>query len=271
VVFRSGGFIGQAVGPKAGAAETLAAIAGGFGGLLLNLLTPVQFSMLQTGRLIYGLQAGAFGLLAWSIGKLWSHSTPADRRLIIVLLGVVVVQLAMIVIARRPGTTGFYWPPKWTAIAHVTLVLLVALLVDRHLRLRGPAGPESATLPLNLFALALGVVACTPAFLNAMEVPISRENLVRRAQAREEATGQFRADLELLVLKLDQRPVVLPRCSPSALFAVLPAFEFYPLEFAVAALPPGLARVGDATGAFDPRFQTAISTIPNLKRLYAHQ
>jgi hypothetical protein len=268
VTQKNGGLLGPPVGNHQGLLALLTSVFNGLGGLIINLFVPAQFAALSRWGAIRPLQTAAVGALIFWSYRLWPRLTPFHRRALLALTAVVVTQIAMVSIARRPVATGYFWPPKWVAISHSTLAILFGFCLDRQLRLFSSTHFARGRLTLLLTSLLVWLVACTPMLLASIGYPNSRANSVRQAQLRRSELSALRSDLEQLSAALHQRPVILPPSSQGRFDLIYAGFEGYPLPDVMAALPAGLAAIASPGSPAAANFANTVRSIPRLGRLY---
>ena len=267
-VFRHGGFLGSPVGGPFNLVAILSSLESGVGGVMLFTLLPVQAGSLNTLGLVYGLEITAIGLGLWIAFRLAGRLGGTDRRLLSALTATLLVQIAMVAIARRPLLAGFYWPPKWTAMAHCTFVMIVAFALDRRLRCSPDGGGPAWKWASVAFLLGIWAAFATPRLLDAMGAPVSRANNVRGAISRRADFGRLSASIERLALAMRQRPVVLPPCPADRFNGVFPRLEGYSLSQVACALPADLIRIAPQPRPPAPQMRAIIAAIPDLRRLY---
>jgi hypothetical protein len=268
VIFRHGGFLGPAVGGPASLAGILGSLLPALGGVMLFTFLPVQAGSLNTGGLVYGLEIAAIGVGAWIAFRLSRRTGRTDRRLLLALGAVLLVQIAMVAVARRPLLTGFYWAAKWTAMAHCTFVLMVAFAADRCVRLAPRGGEPVVKWAAAVFLVGLCAAVATPRLLEAMGAPVSRANNVEGALSRRVDFDRLSASIARLATALDQQPVILPPCSTDRFNRVFPRMEGYSLTQVACALPAGRLRIAPQPFPLPPPTRAAIAGVPDLRRLY---
>ncbi|MFA5058244.1 MAG: hypothetical protein WC485_09040, partial [Opitutaceae bacterium] len=249
-------------------ANLLWALLSGTVGVLLNTFLPVQAGSLNAGGLIHFLEVAVLGLGCLGLVRAWRPLGQTDRRLLLAIATTLLVQVAMIAVARRPTLAGYYWPAKWTATAHSTFVILLALVVDRRLRRVSGPGDSRWRWATAGFLVGLWLAAATPALLAAMGAPVSRANNVRGAIARRADFARFHADVSRLAAALPQRPVVLPPCPDRRFSAVFPRLEGYSLSQIACALPANLLLIAPWPSSLPPPVRMIVAGIPDLQRLY---
>jgi hypothetical protein len=267
-VFRHGGFLGPSDGGPLNLVTILSSLESGVGGVMLFTFLPVQAGSLNTFGLVYGLEIAAIGLGIWIAFRLAARLGRADRRLLSALTATLLVQIAMVAIARRPLLAGFYWPPKWTAMAHCTFVMIVAFALDRRLRCSPDGGGPAWNWAAAAFLLGVWAAFATPRLLDAMGAPVSRANNVRDAISRRADFGRLSASIERLALVMRQRPVVLPPCLPDRFNRVFPRLEGYSLSQIACALPADLIQIAPQSGPPSAPLRVFIADIPDLRQLY---
>jgi hypothetical protein len=267
-VFRHGGFLGSPVGGPFNLVAILSSLESGVGGVMLFTLLPVQAGSLNTFGLVYGLEITAIGLGLWIAFRLAGRLGGTDRRLLSALTATLLVQIAMVAIARRPLLAGFYWPPKWTAMAHCTFVMIVAFALDRRLRCSPDGGGPAWKWAAATVLVGIWAAFATPRLLDAMGAPVSRANNVRGAISRHADFDRLSASIERLALLLQQRPVILPPCPADRFNGVFPRLEGYSLSQVACALPADLIRIAPQPRPPAPQMRAIIAAIPDLRRLY---
>jgi hypothetical protein len=268
LIFRHGEFLGPDMGGPSHPAGMLWSLLSGVGGVMLYTLLPVQAGSLNTGGLVHVLEIGAIGLGLWPVLRLWPRLDRTNRRLLLAAVVTLLVQIAMIVIARRPLLAGFYWSAKWTAMAHCTFVIIVALVVDRCVRLAPRGGEPVVKWAAAFFLVGLWAAVATPHLLDAMGAPVSRANNVRNAISRRTDFDRLSASIERLAFLSKQRPVTLPPCSPDCFDRVFPRLEGYSLAQVASVLPADLIRIAPQSGPPAAPLRALIANIPDLRRLY---
>lgn len=271
VIFRQGGFLDPAMAGPASLAGVLGSLLPSAGGVMLYTFLPVQAGSLNTGGLVYGLEFAAIALWTWISFRLALRLGRTDRRLLLALGATLLVQIAMIAVARRPVLTGFYWPAKWTAMAHCTFAIMVAFAVDRGVRLAPRGGEPVVKCAAAVFLAGLCAAVATPLLLNAMGAPVSRANNVRNAVCRRLDFNRLSASVVRLATALHEQPVILPPCPTNRFNQVFPRLEGYSLSQVACALPAGLVRIAPQPFPLPPQMRTAITRIPDLRRLYLDQ
>jgi hypothetical protein len=268
VVFRHGGFLGPSIGGPLNLAVVLCSLLSGVGGVMLFTFLPVQAGSLNTGGLVYGLEIAAIGFGLWIVLRLAGRLGKTDRRLLSALVATLLVQIAMVAIARRPLLAGFYWLPKWTAMAHCTFVMIVAFALDRRLRCPPGGGEPAWQWAAAAFLVGVWAAFAMPRLLDAMGAPVSRANNVRNAISRHADFDRLSAGIERLALSLQQRPVILPPCPADRFNRVFPRLEGYSLTQVACALPADLIRIDPQPDPLPPQMRAIIADIPDLRRLY---
>lgn len=268
VIFRHGGFLGPAMGGPAGTAGVLGALLPAVGGVMLFTFLPVQAGSLNTGGLVYTLEIAAIGAGIWFGFRLARRLGRTDRRLLLALGATLLVQIAMIAVARRPLLNGFYWPAKWTAMAHCTFVVMVVFWADRCVRLAPRGGEPAVKWAAAVFLAGLCAAVATPRLLDAMGAPVSRANNVRDARSRRLDFDRLSVSVVRLAAVLHEQPVVLPPCPADRFNQVFPRLEGYSLAQIACALPAALVRIAPQPFPPPPPLRAAIAGIPDLRRLY---
>jgi hypothetical protein len=268
VIFRHGGFLDPAMAGSASLARILGSLLPAVGGVMLFTFLPVQAGSLNTGGLVYGLEITAIGAGTWIVLRLSRRLSRTDRRLLLALGITLLTQIAMIAVARRPLLTGFYWPAKWTAMAHCTFVVLVAFVADRCVRLAPRGGEPAVKWAVAVFLAGFCAAVATPRLLDAMGAPVSRANNVQNALYRRPDFDRLSASIERLALSLQQRPVILPPCPTDRFNQVFPRMEGYSLTQVACAMPAALIRIAPEPFPLPSQTRAAIARIPDLRRLY---
>lgn len=266
--FRHGEFLGNPGGGAVDGFGLARSLLSGVGGVILNLFIPVQPGSLNTGGIIYALEIGALVIGVWLAVRVTRDRRSLDRPILLALAATLLVQIAMIAVARRPALAGFFWPAKWTAMAHCTLAILIAWGLDRHLRTAVQSGGVAPKWIAAAALIGASVTLSAPTLLDAMGSPVSRASNVDRAIERRSELQRFTAGITQLSELLNQRPLRLPPCPTERLFAEFPALENYPMGHIASALPAHLLQVEPGPRSLTPAERAALARIPSLDRLY---
>lgn len=265
-VFRHGGFLIQA-GPPPSISATALAVVSGIAGRLCELALPFHPAFLFAHSLAYGAEAivlaGAM-VVAWRVGR---RMDSRDRRLLVAIGASLLGCIALVAVARHPDEAGFFWPPKWTCLAHVWLVIAVALIVDRTLL-------HPTNLARSLGGIAAGLIVVIwlsftgSAIASAVHAPQGRVHALARAQGRTREFARFQAAVTDLARRSGSEELILAPVSIESIARVFPLLENYPLEDLLAALPPGSPPVVVQSAPLRPAVAEALRTVPDFAALY---
>lgn len=239
------------------------------GAVILGAFAPLRPGSLHSHGLILWLEAlallGAAAACVWIRGRV---SNP-DLRLLGAIAATLLAAVGMVALARDTSEPGFFWPPKWTSIAHCWFSLAVAFCVDR---LAFGIGREP-TKPLQLL-LATAVLWGGTLHLGAqlrlrmggLEGRPANERLARARQADFE---RLVADLASLAAKAGVKPLELPGLQTEALHLAYPLLEGYALADLCAAIPKHRLDVVVGDHPLSPKLRQALEGSPSLAWLAA--
>lgn len=247
--------------------SSIVAVISGVSGVLLSFIVTIPIGVSIAPAYFRGIEWAVVIVTLGGGLAMARKLSPRDRLILASLALVLLTNVAMVVIARRPATNGFFWPAKWTAISHCSAAITLGFMADRWFRLqRGHAAQTALKLTAAILVVWMWSVFAMPAVGSSLKIPAGRPNELAHAKARRADLVRLRQNLETLSVSLGERPVKLPLYEIEALWATFPYIEGYPLNAVQHALPTGLVQV--IPGPLNSTRRAAIAAIPDLRRLY---